>query len=61
MSKPILYTSHCFRCNIIMRELSNINIDYEICDNINIIKEIGLTTVPILNIEDKYMDFQESL
>ena len=49
----ILYSTHCPMCMLVERQLQGKNIKYEKCDDIEKIKELGFSHVPILEIGGK--------
>ena len=44
----ILYSTHCPKCSVIEKKLNLKNIQYQICDDVNIMKEKGFLSAPIL-------------
>ena len=61
MNDIILYTTHCPKCMVLEAKLKEKNIDYCICDDINIMEEKGFITAPILAINEKFMTFGEAI
>lgn len=57
--KVILYSNNCPRCNILERKLEDKLIKFEIVNDIEIMKEKGFLSVPVLDVdgvEMKYID-----
>ncbi len=56
----ILYTTHCPKCLVLKKKLESKNIEFEeITDNELMLKK-GFTMVPVLEVDDKTMDFKEA-
>ena len=54
----VLYSTHCPRCNVLEKKLQQKNIVYEEINDVEIMKEKGYLTVPILEVDGKSMDFK---
>lgn len=54
----ILYSTHCPKCNVLEKKLKQKNISYEEVNNIEVMKEKGYLTVPVLEIDGISMDFK---
>lgn len=61
MEKIILYTTHCPRCNVLKKKLDNVGIDYEVCDDVEIMKERGFMQAPMLDVKGEVMDFAQAV
>lgn len=61
MTKPILYTTGCPKCKVVSTKLSRAGVEYEICDDIEVMKSKGFTYMPMLEADGKVMDFAEIL
>lgn len=55
-----LYTTHCPKCSILEKKLNNNNIKYEIIEDKDLLIELGFTTVPILEVDNNFMDFKQA-
>lgn len=53
----ILYSTHCPKCNVLTKKLNQKNISYEEINDIEIMKEKGYLTVPILEVDGVSMNF----
>ena len=58
MEKIILYTTHCPRCEVLMKKLQDKNLNFDIVDDLEKIKEKGITIVPMLEINDNILNFK---
>lgn len=54
----ILYTTHCPRCVILESKLKQKDIKYTSCEDINIMSEKGFMQAPMLEVDNKVMDFK---
>lgn len=55
-----LYTTHCPKCKILKKKLDELNIEYDIIEDVDIMLELGMSQVPILEIDEVKMDFTEA-
>ena len=56
-----LYTTHCPRCKVLKAKLDGENIDYEVVEGEEAIREKGFVTTPLLEVDDKVLTFAESM
>lgn len=56
-----LYTTGCPRCQVLEKKLNAANIDYSTFVNIEEMLDMGITNVPILEIDDNKMDFKTAV
>ena len=61
MDKIILYSNNCPRCKILKKKLNDNKINYEIIDNVDTMIDKGLSTVPVLEINGRMLDFKEAV
>lgn len=54
----VLYSTHCPRCNVLEKKLKQKNILYEEVTDVEIMKEKGYLSVPVLEIDGVSMDFK---
>ena len=60
--KVILYTTHCPMCKQLERQLGLKGIEYEECEDVDVMKEKGLTHAPALQVNDgELMDFAAAI
>ena len=55
MEKMILYTTGCPKCKILEKKLSDKDIDFEKCDDKEVMKSLGIVSVPVLKLDDGSM------
>lgn len=53
-----LYTTHCPKCVILESKLKQKDIKYTSCEDINIMLEKGFMQAPMLEVDNKVMDFK---
>jgi len=60
-----LYSTHCPRCRIVEMKLAQKNIEFEMVDDEDTVREVGITnhimSAPILQVEDEYLDFTNAI
>lgn len=56
-----LYTTHCPRCKVLKAKLDSENIDYEVVEGEEAIREKGFVTTPLLEVDGKVMEFSEAI
>lgn len=56
----ILYSTGCPQCNILKEMLKKKNIIFQIEDNVEKMKELGFSSLPMLSIDNKILNFKEA-
>lgn len=59
--KITLFSTHCPKCNVLEKKLKAKNIEYEEVNDVEIMKEKGYLTVPILEVDGESMDFKRAV
>lgn len=59
--KIILYSNNCPKCKILKTKLDEKGVDYEICDDIDLMISKGFRSMPMLEIDKKTIDFLEAI
>lgn len=59
--KLVLYTTHCPKCNVLTTKLNAANIKYDICEDIEIMESKGIISAPMLEVDDKMLDFGQAI
>lgn len=54
----VLYSTHCPKCSVLEKKLKQKNISYEEVNDIEIMKEKGYLSVPVLEVDGTSMDFK---
>lgn len=55
-----LFSTKCPRCVVLEKKLKTKNIEYEEINDVEIMKEKGYLTVPILEVDGESMDFKRA-
>lgn len=61
MEKIVVYSSGCPRCNTLKKKLDIKGVKYEVFDDVDKMIEMGLTEVPILEVDGTKMSFSEAV
>lgn len=56
-----LYSTGCTKCTILTKKLDSAGITYEVFDDVDKMIEMGMTTVPMLEVDGKIMNFKEAV
>ena len=56
-----LYSTGCPRCNVLKQKLDSKNIEYDVINDIDIMTEKGIETVPVLEVDGQLMKFPEAM
>lgn len=57
----ILYSTHCPQCMVLEKILKDNGIIYEEVNDVDMMKNKGLKSVPKLEVDDKIMDMKEAM
>lgn len=55
-----LFTTHCPKCKVIEKKLAQKNIEYKMVEDINIMKEKGFKSLPMLEVDGQVFNFIEA-
>ena len=56
-----LYSTHCPQCNTLEIKLDRAGIEYEICDDVELMKKMGFQAAPILETPDGVFNFSQAV
>jgi len=56
-----LYSNNCPKCKILKAKLDKKNINYNICDNSELMISKGFRSVPILEVNDEIMTYLDAV
>lgn len=56
----ILYSTGCPQCNILKEMLQKKNVIFQIEDNVEKMKELGFSSLPMLSVDNKILNFKEA-
>ena len=60
MGKVILYEHGCPRCKVLKAKLDQKGIEYEVVNDIEVMKAKGFTEAPKLDVDGVVMDFKQA-
>lgn len=58
MSKIILFSTGCPKCNVLIQKLDAAGIDYKIETDMSALIDLGIDTVPVLKVGNDYKSFK---
>lgn len=61
MNQIVLYTTGCPKCLILEKKLKDKNVNYEVCNDVDIMRDAGITSVPVLEICGKQLSFYDAV
>lgn len=61
MSNIVLYTTGCPKCRILEKKLNDKNINFDVCDDVEKMKELGISSIPMLKIHGKIMNYYDAV
>jgi len=56
-----LYSTHCPQCNALELKLKRAHIDYEVCDDQEVMATMGLKAAPALDIGNRILNFSQAV
>jgi len=58
-----LFTTHCPKCRVLEQKLQSKNLNFDICENTDEMAKLGITSVPVLKINDtgEMLDFYSAV
>ena len=57
----VVYSTGCPKCGVLERKLNEKGISYEMCPDVDKMLGLGITSVPVLDVDGEMMDFQEAV
>jgi len=61
MAKIILYSTNCPKCNVLEKKLQSKNINFEICNDVDLMLSKGIQQAPYLEVDNELMDFSKAV
>ena len=58
--KVILYTTHCPKCAVIEKKLGLAGIQFDVCEDVELMKARGWKKAPILEVDGQAMEFGDA-
>lgn len=56
-----LYSTGCPRCNVLVQKLDNKGIEYDVVNDVDVMTEKGISTVPVLEVNGQLLQFKEAV
>ena len=56
-----IYSTGCPQCEVLEEKLKDNNIEFELETDINKMKELGITQVPVLEVDDNLLSFMDAV
>ena len=56
-----LYTNHCRKCEILTAKLTEKNVLFEVEDNEETLKDLGLDFMPVLEVDGKRLEYLDAV
>lgn len=57
----VLYSTNCPKCQILKKKLDTKGVNYSIVTDVNTMVAKGLNLMPMLQVEDKLLDFAQAV
>lgn len=57
----ILYSTGCPKCNVLEKKLNEKGISYDVCDSVSVMEEMGITSLPVLDVDGTPLDFMSAV
>ena len=56
-----IYSTGCPKCKALEKELKKHNISFQVESDIEVLKAMGISTVPVLRDGDKFFSFEQAI
>ena len=56
-----LYSTNCPKCNVLKQKLQSLNIDFQICEDVQKLIDLGFMEAPILKVDNEYLNFSKAV
>lgn len=57
----ILYSTGCPQCKVLKAKLDAAQISYEVCSDVDAMKALGITSVPMLNVNGALLGMKDAM
>lgn len=61
MESIVLYTTHCPKCRVLEKKLSDKGVKFETCEDTQVMKSLQISSVPTLSVNGELMDFYNAV
>ena len=58
---PKLYTTHCPQCEVLCKKLALAGIQFEVCEDMDVVIQLCFKSAPILEADGKFMNFKQAI
>ncbi len=59
--KIILYSTHCVNCVVLEKKLKQKNIEFDIVDDVDLMKQKGFMSAPMLEVDGVVMNYKTAI
>ena len=56
-----LYSTGCPRCKVLEAKLKQKNVEFTVCNDVNIMEEKKISSVPCLGVDEEILDFGKAV
>lgn len=61
MAKVTVYSIGCPKCIVLEKKLKSEGIPFEVCNDVDTIKELGFSVLPMMQVDTNILDFNHSI
>ena len=61
INEVILYTTHCPKCRVLKEKLDMCDIDYNECNDVEVMRQLNITHVPVLSIAGTLYEYKQAI
>ena len=61
MKSITLYTTHCPKCTILQKKLEAKNIQFDVVQDVQVMKEKKIMSVPVLQVDGQMFDYYNAV
>ena len=54
-------TKHCPQCQLLKQRLTQLGIKFDVFDDEEKMREMGISSVPVMQVDEKMLNFREAL
>ena len=59
--KIMLYSTGCPQCKVLKKMLDDNKVEYTTCSDVSLMMEMGISSVPMLRVDDELMNFPAAM
>lgn len=56
-----LYTTGCPQCKVLKSKLDTAGMNYEVVDDIDLMRQLGIASAPVLEVDGQYLTFAKAI